>query len=250
MHKLRLDKFLADCGVGTRSEIKKLIKGGFITVSGKDKLKPEMQIDEAADEVYAYGKRLVYKKYIYLMLNKPDGYVSAVWDARHPYVLELVPEEYLHYEPFPVGRLDIDTEGLLILTNDGDLSHRLLAPKSHVPKTYYAKISGKVTEEDCIKFKEGISLDDGYRTKPAGLKILKSGDMSEIEVTVIEGKFHQIKRMFEAVGKKVIYLKRLSMNRLMLDEKLEPGEIKELSEAELELLSYVSDGKDDIIDRK
>ena len=239
---MRLDKFLADCGVGTRSEIKKIIKNGYIDVLGKDNIRPETQIDENNDKIFAYGTQLVYKKYIYLMLNKPGGYVSAVWDAKHPYVLELVSEEYLHYEPFPVGRLDIDTEGLLILTNDGDLSHRLLSPKSYVPKTYYAKIAGLVTEDDCKKFKNGIVLDDGYFTKSAELKIIDSGEISEIEVTVVEGKFHQIKRMFEAVGKKVIYLKRVSMNGLKLDEKLELGEVKELSEEEFELLSL---GKDE-----
>jgi len=239
---LRLDKFLADCGIGSRSEIKKIIKNGYIDVFGKEKVRPETQIDENCDKIFAYGNQLVYKKYVYLMLNKPGGYVSAVWDARHPYVLELVPEEYLHYEPFPVGRLDIDTEGLLILTNDGDLSHRLLSPKSHVPKTYYAKVEGVVTQDDCIKFKEGILLDDGYFTKPAELKIIKSGEISEIEVIVVEGKFHQIKRMFEAVGKKVIYLKRISMNGLKLDEKLELGEVKEISEKEFKQLSV---GKDE-----
>ena len=183
------------------------------------------------------------------MMNKPSGYVSAVWDARQPYVLELLPEEFLHYNPFPVGRLDIDTEGLLILTDDGDLSHRLLSPKSHVPKTYYAKIAGRVTAEDCSKFKEGVMLDDGYVTKPAELKILISDSCSEIEVTVTEGKFHQVKRMFEAVGKKVVYLKRISMSKLMLDEKLMPGEVKELSNAEFMLL-IPNDRKDDSIERK
>lgn len=244
---MRLDKYLADCGVGTRSEIKKMIKAGFVSVLGKDKIKPEIQVDENSDEIFVSGRQIVYKKYVYLMLNKPSGYVSAVWDARHPYVLELIPEEYQHFEPFPVGRLDIDTEGLLILTNDGDLSHRLLSPKSHVPKTYYAQISGRVTEHDCIKFKQGVSLDDGYITKPAELKIIKSNDLSEIEVTVIEGKFHQIKRMFEAVNKKVVYLKRISMNRLKLDNELDLGEVKELSEDELKLLSI---GKDDRFDGK
>ena len=244
---MRLDKFLADCGIGTRSEIKKIIKDGYVLVSGLGKVKPETKVNEYIDKIFVNGEQIIYKKYIYLMLNKPSGYVSAVWDARHNYVLELVPEQFLHYEPFPVGRLDIDTEGLLILTNDGDLSHRLLSPKSHVPKTYYAKISGRVTLEDCVKFKEGVKLDDGYITKPAELKIIKSGDVSEIQITITEGKFHQIKRMFEAVDKKVIYLKRISMNKLNLDSTLDLGDIRELSEEELKLLSI---GRDDLIDKK
>lgn len=234
---MRLDKFLADCGIGTRTEIKKMIKSGYVSISGKDRLKPEMHINEESDEVFVLNKRIIYKKYIYLMLNKPSGYVSAVWDAKKPYVIELIPEEYRHYNVFPVGRLDIDTEGLLILTNDGDLSHRLLSPKSHVPKKYYAKISGKVTDKDCRAFSDGVVLDDGYKTKPAKLKVIKCDTTSEIEVSIVEGKFHQVKRMFEAVGKKVLYLKRISMNGLELDNNLILGEVKELSNEEFELLS-------------
>ncbi len=235
---MRLDKFLADSGFGTRSEIKKLIKSGAVTVSDKggERLKPETKIDENNDCVFVYGEKVVYRKFIYLMLNKPDGYVSATYDYKLPVVLDLVPEEYLHFEPFPVGRLDIDTEGLLILTNDGALSHRLLSPKSHVPKTYYAKIDSFVTENDVTAFKDGVVLDDGYKTLPAELKILKSDSVSEIELTITEGKFHQVKRMFEAVGKKVIYLKRIKMNNLKLDEELGLGEVRELSEDELRLL--------------
>lgn len=233
---MRLDKFLADCGMGTRSEIKKLIKNGFISVKGTEKLKPETFVDENKSEVYAFGKKLVYKKYIYLMLNKPAGYVSATWDKKLPVVTDLLPEEYWHFESFPIGRLDIDTEGLLILTNDGKLSHMLLSPKHHVPKTYYAKIDGKVVNDDRIEFENGIIIDGGYKTMPAELKILKSDFISEIELTIREGKFHQVKRMFEAVGKKVIYLKRIKMNGLCLDEKLKSGETKELSKEEFSLL--------------
>lgn len=232
---MRLDKFLADCGIGTRSEIKKIIKSGAVRVCGIEKIKPETSVDEKS-EIYAFGKKLVYKKYIYLMLNKPDGYVSATWDKKLPVVLDLVPEEYLHFQPFPVGRLDIDTEGLLILTNNGKLSHWLLSPKHHIPKCYYAKVEGEVKVEDGEKFLKGVVLDDGYKTMPAELKILNSGKISEIELTISEGKFHQVKRMFEAVGKKVVYLKRIKMNELPLDESLENGDIKELSKQELLML--------------
>lgn len=151
-------------------------------------------------------------------------------------MLDLIDDEYLVFEPFPVGRLDKDTEGLLVLTNDGQLAHRVLSPKKHVPKTYYAKIDGKVTEEDIEAFKNGVTLDDGYETMPSELVILKSDDISEIELTIHEGKFHQVKRMFESVGKTVVYLKRLSMGALKLDETLELGEYRELTDEEVKLI--------------
>ncbi|WP_235666988.1 16S rRNA pseudouridine(516) synthase, partial [Clostridioides difficile] len=169
-------------------------------------------------------------------MNKPDGYISATTDKYDPTVLDLIDLSYLAFEPFPVGRLDKDTEGLLVLTNDGKLSHRVLSPKKHVPKTYYAKIDGVVTEEDVEAFLEGVVLDDGYKTMPSQLNILKSDDESEIELTIHEGKFHQVKRMFESVGKKVVYLKRLSMGNLKLDESLELGEYRELTDEEVKLI--------------
>ncbi len=233
---MRLDKYLADCGTGTRSEIKKLIKSGCVQVTGIEKPKPETAVNPETAQVFVHGVKLKHQEFIYLMLNKPRGYISATWDARQPVVLDLVPEEYLHFEPFPVGRLDIDTEGLCLLTNDGQLAHRLLSPKSHIPKTYFAVIDGEVTDEDIKAFKKGVTLDDGYVTKSAELEILESGTVSQIQVTITEGKFHQVKRMFEAVGKRVTYLKRLSMNRLCLDESLEIGDIRELTEDELALL--------------
>jgi 16S rRNA pseudouridine516 synthase len=167
------------------------------------------------------------------MLNKPDGYISATFDKHDPIVLDLIDSSYLVFEPFPVGRLDKDTEGLLVLTNDGQLAHRVLSPKKHVPKTYYAKIQGKVTEEDILAFEKGVVLDDGYETMPSQLKILKSDDMSEIELTIHEGKFHQVKRMVECVGKKVIYLKRITFGSLVLDESLSLGEYRFLTEEEI-----------------
>jgi 16S rRNA pseudouridine516 synthase len=169
------------------------------------------------------------------MLHKPDGYLSATEDARDKTVLDLI-EGYDHYDMFPVGRLDKDTEGLLILTNDGQLSHRVLSPKSHVPKCYYAVIEGVVTEADQIAFKEGVVLEDGYETLPAELEILKSAAVSEIELTIVEGKFHQVKRMFESVGKRVTYLKRIKMGGLVLDPDLAKGAYRELSEAEVQKL--------------
>lgn len=230
---MRLDKYLADCGYGTRKEIKKLIKSGAVTVNSIENPLPETKIDENCDKVFVMNNEVIYKKFVYLMLNKPQGVVSAVWDKKFKTVIDLVPDEFLHYELFPVGRLDIDTEGLLIITNDGALSHNLLSPKKHIPKTYYAKVLGKVNDSDAAAFKAGVTLDDGYKTKPAELKILNSGEISEIELTITEGKFHQVKRMFESVGKKVEFLKRIKMNALGLDESLKLGEMRELTEDEL-----------------
>ncbi len=235
---MRLDKYLADCGVGSRSEIKKQIRAGAVRVSGLAAPKPESQINPEAAEVFWCGQRLSYRKFIYLMLNKPAGYISATWDAKLPTVLDLVPEEYRHFAPSPVGRLDRDTEGLCLLTNDGQLSHRLLSPSKHVPKTYYAEVRGRVTEEDAAAFLKGVTLDDGYHTKPGELVILSADAVSKVHITITEGKFHQVKRMFQAVGKEVIYLKRIRMNRLCLDPALQPGEIRVLTEEECRLLEH------------
>jgi len=231
---LRADKFLSNSGLGSRKEIKALIKSGAVLVNGKPLKDSSAQLDEANDTVTVNGEKIEYKEFIYLMLNKPAGYVSAVFDKKLPVVTELVPEEYAHFDVFPVGRLDIDTEGLLILTNDGALTHRLLSPKKHVDKTYYV-ISEKQPDEKTIElFKEGVVLDDGYKTMSAHLEILPSGRQSLL--TIQEGKFHQVKRMFEAADNKVEYLKRIKMGSLSLDENLPKGEIRELTPEEVELL--------------
>lgn len=232
---LRLDKFLADVGIGTRTQVKQMIRKGQIQVNGTVIKKPEYKIDAQKDRVAASGEELSYQKYRYFMLHKPAGCVCATEDRKEKTVLSLVPEED-RKDLFPVGRLDKDTEGLLLLTNDGDLAHRLLAPKKHVDKTYYAKIEGQVTEQDVEAFREGIDIGDDKLTMPAVLEILHSSDLSEIQVTIQEGRFHQIKRMFEAVGKKVLYLKRLTMGPLHLDPLLGPGEIRPLTEEEVKAL--------------
>ncbi|EGT3748802.1 TPA: pseudouridine synthase [Clostridioides difficile] len=234
--KQRIDKILSNLGYGSRSEIKKYCKQGSVVVNGSEVSNPGTQVDTENDEILFNGEEVIYIEYIYLMMNKPDGYISATTDKYDPTVLDLIDLSYLAFEPFPVGRLDKDTEGLLVLTNDGKLSHRVLSPKKHVPKTYYAKIDGVVTEEDVEAFLEGVVLDDGYKTMPSQLNILKSDDESEIELTIHEGKFHQVKRMFESVGKKVVYLKRLSMGNLKLDESLELGEYRELTDEEVKLI--------------
>ena len=234
--KMRVDKLLSNVGVASRAELKKYCKQGLISVNGKVINNPGVQVDSESDDVRFNGEKIVYREFVYIMLNKPDGYISATFDKYDPIVLDLIDQSYLVFEPFPVGRLDKDTEGLLVLTNDGQLAHRVLSPKKHVPKTYYAKIQGKVTEEDILAFEKGVILDDGYETMPSQMKILKSDDMSEIELTIHEGKFHQVKRMFESVGKKVVYLKRLSMGKLKLDESLGLGEYRELTEEEVKLI--------------
>ncbi len=234
--KIRIDKLLSNVGVGSRSEIKKYIKSNLVKVNDKIVKDSGLLVNPQSDFITFNQKEVNYKEFIYIMLNKPSGYLSATYDKKDKIVLDLIDKKYLSYEPFPVGRLDKDTEGLLILTNDGQLSHRVLSPKKHVPKTYFAKIDGKVGYEDIKAFGEGVVLDDGYKTMPSILKILKSDYISEIEITINEGKFHQVKRMFESVGKKVIYLKRISMGKLKLDETLKLGEYRELTEEEVKLL--------------
>ncbi|MCI6690198.1 MAG: pseudouridine synthase [Clostridiaceae bacterium] len=234
---MRLDKYLCETGFGTRSQVKDLLKKGQVMVNGEVVKKPELKINETTDQILCQGKKASYQKNIYLMLHKPAGVVSATEDNREKTVLDLVRPEDRKNGLFPVGRLDKDTEGLLLLTDDGELAHRLLSPKKHVDKTYYAKIDGQVTEEHVKQFREGLNIGDEKKTLPAVLTILLSGPVSEIEVTIHEGRFHQIKRMFEAVGCKVTYLKRLSMGSLVLDETLPPEEYRPLTEAELEGLT-------------
>lgn len=233
---MRIDKMLANLGYGSRKEVKQLLKSGAVTVDGDVVKDAKQHIDTSKQTVSLNGEIIEYKEFIYLMMNKPQGVLSATEDSTGETVIDLLALEDQVYEPFPVGRLDKDTEGLLLITNDGQLAHRLLAPKKHVPKTYIAVIDREVTEEDVRAFATGVTLDDGYETKPGELKILKSGIRSDIELTITEGKFHQVKRMFEAVGKSVVYLQRISMGPLPLDETLELGEYRELTDEEVELL--------------
>lgn len=230
---LRLDKYLADMQVGTRTEVKQLIKKGQVSVDGEIAKKPEQKIDSSQAQVIVQGERVGYTEMEYWMLHKPGGYVSATVDKKDKTVLELL-KDSKRKDLFPVGRLDKDTEGLLFLTNDGELAHQLLSPKKHVDKTYYAKIDGVVTEEHVKVFAEGLDIGEKSKTMPAKLEILSVKDqISEIKVTIQEGKFHQVKRMFEAIGTKVTYLKRLSMGTLVLDEKLPLGEARLLTEEEI-----------------
>lgn len=236
---MRLDKLLSNSGKGSRKDIKQILKSGTVTVNGKVVTDGATQVDENKDAIIIGKDSVIYQKYIYLMLNKPQGYVSAVYDKKLPVVTELVPEKFRHFEVFPVGRLDIDTEGLLVLTNDGDLCHRVLSPKYHVNKTYFVRCLSPLSEDDSAAFKDGVTLDDGYRTMSANLCI-DSANPHECTLTIQEGKFHQVKRMMEAVGNKVVYLKRLSMGSLCLDENLDLGEIRELTPHEVTMLETKS----------
>lgn len=232
--KLRLDKALAHIGFGSRKEVKQLVRAGRVMVNGETVKKSDLIVDAANDVIMVNGETVRYREFIYLLLNKPQDFISATEDKYDKVVTELLAMEDAVFEPFPVGRLDKDTEGLLILTNDGQFAHRLLSPKKHVPKTYFARIEGCVSESDAQAFAAGVELDDGYKTLPAKLEIISAGAVSEIRLTIYEGKFHQVKRMFEAVGKKVTYLQRVSMGNLQLDPGLELGEYRELSDEELE----------------
>ena len=233
---MRIDKFLSNMGFGSRKEVKVLLKSKAVEVNGEIIRDPKVHVDEHADQVLVGGEAVAYTEFIYLLMNKPQDVISATEDKYDQTVIDLLAEEDQHFEPFPVGRLDKDTEGFLLLTNDGKLAHELLSPKKHVDKTYYALIEGRVTDEDTEAFKKGVALDDGYVTKPASLNILESGPISKIELTITEGKFHQVKRMFESAGKRVVYLKRLSMGPLNLDPELALGEYRHLTEEELSSL--------------
>lgn len=231
---IRLDKYLADMEIGTRSEVKKYIRKGLVTVNENIIKNPEYKVS-TDDKIQYIDTLIVYQKNVYYMLHKPAGVVSATEDARDKTVIDLL-SGVITKDVFPVGRLDKDTEGLLILTNDGHLAHQLLSPKKHVDKVYFAKVSGVVTETDVMAFRNGVDIGEKEFTLPAKLEILESGGISQIKLTICEGKFHQVKRMFQAVDKEVLYLKRLQMGPITLDESLPLGQFRSLTEKELSLL--------------
>ncbi|CCM09043.1 putative ribosomal small subunit pseudouridine synthase B [Streptococcus pneumoniae SPNA45] len=235
---MRLDKFLVACAVGSRTEVKNLLKAGRVTVNGKKEKSAKLQIDEKIDEIRFDGQVLEYEDFVYYMMNKPKGVISATEDPKHRTVLDLLDDLARSKEIFPVGRLDIDTYGLLLLTNDGQLAHVLLSPKRHVDKTYLAQVKGIMTQEDVETFAEGIPLKD-FTCQPAILELVSidtEKNQSQIRVTIAEGKFHQIKRMVGYCGKEVVDLQRLTMGTLVLDENLERGEWRRLTKEELEIL--------------
>ncbi|MER0123699.1 pseudouridine synthase [Streptococcus sp. ZJ93] len=236
---MRLDKFLVECGLGSRTEVKKILKSGKVMVNQAVEKSAKAQIDEVRDEVAYQGQILRYEKFVYYLLNKPKGVISATEDAKHQTVLDLLDDTARQKEVFPVGRLDIDTHGLLLLTNNGALAHELLSPKKHVDKLYRAEVSGIMTAEDVARFAQGIELKD-FTCQPADLEIVAMDEESQtslVYIRIAEGKFHQVKRMVAACGKEVMDLQRISMGPLVLDDTLALGAYRRLTASELEKLA-------------
>ena len=227
---LRLDKMLAHCGYGSRKEVKQLIRKGEVIVNGEIVYDDDLKVDSDKDDIIVFDENVNYQELVYIMLNKPSGVVSATFDFHKQTVIDLV-SEYANYKIFPVGRLDIDTVGLLLITNDGMLCHNLLSPKSHVDKKYYVEFDGEFKDSYYKMFENGIVLDDGYKTLPGKITL---NEKNKAIVTIHEGKFHQVKRMFEALNMKVTYLKRISFGTLTLDENLNEGQYRLLTDKEIE----------------
>ena len=235
---MRLDKFLKECNVCSRSESKQVLKKGLIKINGNIVKDASYKLDENNDVVTYNDKVIEYQEFVYIMLNKPAGVISATEDSKDTTVIDLV-SEYAHKEVFPFGRLDKDSVGLLILSNDGKLAHELLSPKKHVSKVYYLKIKGRLDESDVEAFKNGITLEDGYVTKEGKLEIIKSDEISECLATISEGKFHQLKRMFIALNKEVLFLKRIKFKDIELDESLKEGKYRLLTKEEIDSLKSI-----------
>ena len=233
---IRLDKFLSDATAYSRKDVRGLVKRKAITVNGITAKCADMKIDEAQDVVCVNGGRIVYRKFVYLMLNKPQGYLSATEDDRDPVVIDLLTEEYKHFSPFPVGRLDKDTEGLLLLTNDGKFDHELMSPRKNLYKRYYAELDAPAQEEDIELFASGMEFKE-FTAKPAKLEIV-SDDPRKVYVEISEGKYHQVKRMCERAGKNVVFLKRVAIGDLQLDPALECGGVRELTPEELAIFGW------------
>lgn len=229
---MRLDKFLCELNIGSRSQVKTYVKKGMVTVNGVPVTKAELKIDENKDCIAFNGKVLQYQSFVYYMLNKPQSVVSATVDNTCKTVLDLIDSDRKK-DLFPVGRLDKDTEGLLLITNDGELAHQLLSPKKHVDKTYLVGIAKELTSENIQALEQGVDIGEDKLTLPAKVKIVSEGF---IELTIQEGKYHQVKRMLHAVDNEVVSLKRISFGPLTLDETLAPGTYRELTEKEVEQL--------------
>ncbi|WP_404354326.1 pseudouridine synthase [Exiguobacterium aurantiacum] len=233
---MRIDKLLANMGYGSRKDVKILLKQGAVRIDDQPVKDAKRQINLEAERVTVHGEVVEYKPFVYLMMNKPAGVISATEDKVESTVVDLIDPAYAHYDLFPVGRLDKDTTGLLLLTNDGAFNHALMSPRKHVDKVYIAEVDGEMTADDVRRFAEGVELEDGYTTKPARLELIsKSGRRSTVRLTLSEGKYHQVKRMIAAVGKHVERLERVQIGALELDPTLEPGAYRELSEEEVDL---------------
>lgn len=234
---MRIDKLLSNMGYGSRKDVKILLKQGAVRVDDQPVKDAKRHVDPNTEQVTVFGETVDYRPYVYLMLNKPEGVISATEDNVESTVIDLIDPSYAHYELFPVGRLDKDTTGLLLITNDGAFNHALMSPRKHVDKVYIAEVDGEMTVEDVRQFAEGVELEDGYTTKPARLEILsRNGRRTTIRLTLSEGKYHQVKRMVAAVGKHVERLERVQIGPLELDANLERGDYRELTEEEVRLL--------------
>ena len=231
---MRIDKLLSEMGMATRKEAASAARRGGVFVNGAPERDVSKHVDPEKDRVVYLGRAVEYKKYRYIMLNKPEGYVSATEDGRDPTVLELLPEEYRAFDLFPCGRLDKNTLGLMLITDNGELAHYLLSPKRHVSKKYFYRSKFPLSEEDRERLESGVTLDDGYETKEAKIELLDDGSSGYITLT--EGKYHQIKRMLDAVGNKVTYLERVTFGPLTLDPSLDRGEWRELTDKEISAL--------------
>lgn len=240
---MRIDKLLAHAGFGTRKQVKQIIKDKQVSVNDKIITNQGLHVDPNVDIVAVFGNEVKYNEYIYLMLNKPQNYITATYDEHDLTVLDLVPDEYSHIKLSPVGRLDKDTEGLILLTNDGKLNHKLTSPKSNIWKTYEAIVSGMVTKNHVEMFKSGVVLDDNYKTKESLLEIMKYEDeYTHIILSITEGKFHQVKRMFKAINMDVLYLKRTSIGNVQLDNELLLGQCRLLNDEEMKWILSIKEG--------
>ena len=231
----RLDKIIASQGKYSRSEVKKLVKAGRVTLDGTVVKSSDVKADEGAD-IRIDGVSLNYKKYIYIMLNKPQGVISATEDRKQKTVLDLVPKELFRNGLFPAGRLDGDTTGFVLITDDGDFAHRILSPKNHIMKTYHATLRDPLSEEDIVRFREGLTLGDGTECLEAHVRVIERGERTIAEIKICEGKYHQVKRMFASIGNKVVALRRVKMGELELDAALPEGKCREITAEEFELL--------------
>lgn len=233
----RLDKIIASQGQYSRSEVKKLIKGGRITVDGTVPKSSDLKFDPTTVKIEIDGELLCYKKHIYIMLNKPQGVISASNDKTQKTVVDLVPKELFREGLFPAGRLDGDTTGFVLITDDGDFAHRILSPKNHIMKTYQATLRDALTQEDIVRFRQGLTLGDGTDCLEAHVRVLEKGEKNIAEIKICEGKYHQVKRMFASLGNKVLELRRVKMGGLELDETLSEGECREITDEELKMIT-------------
>jgi len=231
----RLDKIIASQGKYSRSEVKKLVKAGRVTLDGTVVKSSDVKADEGAD-IRIDGVSLNYKKHIYIMLNKPQGVISATEDRTQKTVLDLVPKELFRNGLFPAGRLDGDTTGFVLITDDGDFAHRILSPKNHIMKTYHATLRDPLSEEDIVRFREGLTLGDGTECLEAHVRVIERGEKTIAEIKICEGKYHQVKRMFASIGNKVLELRRVKMGELDLDSSLPEGQCREITDEEIDLL--------------